>query len=62
MEEAVEWLGILTSVGLLSTIGLGILFRRAHFKVFAYHRASGIATVAIGACHGLLALAHWLGG
>jgi len=62
MAEAVEWSGILASVGLLSTIVLGVLFRRAHFRLFGYHRVCGIATVVMGACHGILALVHWSGG
>ena len=56
MLEATEWFGVATAAGLFSTIVLGLLFRRGHLRVFAYHRACGVATVIVGACHGALAL------
>jgi len=61
-EWAVKWLGFGTGACLLATISLGILFRRFHWKVFRYHRVVAIVTVGLGLCHGLLALAHRLGG
>ena len=51
-----ETLGILTAVGLLATAGLGVLFRRAHWKVFAHHRGCALVTIGLGLCHGALAL------
>ncbi len=62
MTWLVFWLGVATAACLVATIALGILFRRVRLKVFKYHRTAGIITVALGACHGAVALAFWIRG
>ena len=59
----VETLGGLTGTGLLATIVLGLLFRRAHWRVFRHHRVCAFVTIGLGLCHGTLALlSRLLGG
>ena len=57
----VETLGRLAAASLLTTGALGLLFRRARWKVLKLHRACAFATIGMGLCHGALALVARLG-
>ena len=58
----VEIIGRLAALGLLTTAILGLLFRRARWKVLKFHRACAIAAIGMGLCHGVLALVARMGG